>query len=128
MQRLGRNLGRLLTGLVATALAVTAAHKLLHLPAVIAQFDRLGFGPDALPWLAACQLFGAALLLHPRTAVLGAVWLTAYLGGATAAVRRVGDPPVVSVGLAVLACAGELLRRPVSVHALTPLPRAPTAA
>ena len=68
-------------------------------------------------WLeAACVLIYAI----PRTAVLGAVLLTGYLGGAIAAHVRVGDPflsPLIAGGLVWL---GVYLRHP-RVRALLPM-------
>jgi hypothetical protein len=56
------------------------------------------------------------LHLVPRTAVLGAVLLTGYLGGAVATHLRVGDPvfshTVFPVYVGVLIWAGLVLRRP----------------
>ena len=42
--------------------------------------------------LGAILAFGLALYLYPRTAVLGAIVLTGYLGGAVATHARVGSP------------------------------------
>jgi hypothetical protein len=53
-----------------------------------------------------------AIYLFPRTAVLGAILLTGYLGGAVASYVRIGDlnPPLVPFSTAVLAWAGLWLR------------------
>ena len=62
-------------------------------------------------------LLGSTLLyLVPRSAALGAVLLTGYLGGAVATHLRVGDPlwshTVFPVYVGVLIWAGLVLRRP----------------
>ncbi|MGC2800244.1 MAG: DoxX family protein, partial [Candidatus Acidiferrum sp.] len=57
----------------------------------------------------------------PRTAVLGAILMTGYLGGATATNVRVGDPSyIITVTLGVLVWAGLFLRD-ARVRALIPL-------
>ncbi len=61
--------------------------------------------------LAAC----VALYVVPRSAVLGAILLTAYLGGATAIQLRAGSPPfevAFPVVCLVLVWSGLLLARP----------------
>jgi hypothetical protein len=52
----------------------------------------------------------ALLLLVPRTAVLGGLLVTAYLGGAVATHVRASDPYGGAVAFAVLAWAGLWLR------------------
>ena len=52
----------------------------------------------------------AAIYLIPRTAVLGAILIAAYMGGAVAAHVRVGDPFVVQIGIGVLAWLGLWMR------------------
>ena len=72
-----------------------------------------GFSPVILPWLGVTELLCSVLLLVPRTAVIGAILTTAYMGGAVVAHARVGDPKwVVPVVFAVVVWAGLLLRRP----------------
>jgi hypothetical protein len=53
----------------------------------------------------------AIVYLIPRTAILGAILMTAYLGGATATNVRVGDPSFIAPVLAgVFVWAGLYLR------------------
>jgi DoxX-like family len=59
--------------------------------------------------------------LIPRTAILGAILMTAYLGGATATNVRVGDPSsIMTVLLGVLVWVGLYLREQ-RLRALVPL-------
>jgi len=90
--------------------------KLLHPPMVIEGTAKLGF-PESSILVTAILLLGSLVLhLVPRTAVLGAVLLTGYLGGAVATHLRVGDPvfshTVFPVYVGVLIWAGLVLRRP----------------
>jgi hypothetical protein len=84
--------GRVLSGIPALFLAFDAAMKLAN-PAFVAEASvKAGIPAElAVPLgviLAACL----ALYLIPRTAPLGAVLLTGYLGGAVLAHLRIGDP------------------------------------
>lgn len=83
---------RLLTGVPVLFLAFDVVIKLLDPPMVAEAVGKLGLPPHlsvGLGWLLAVCL---ALYLVPRTAPLGAVLLTGYLGGAVLAHLRVGDP------------------------------------
>jgi DoxX-like family len=56
----------------------------------------------------------------PRTAVLGAILLTGYLGGAIATHVRIGEPFYIQFGLGVLVWLGLYLRD-ARLRALLPL-------
>jgi len=79
--------------------------------------------PEArLDLLAYLQLGAILLYVIPQTAVLGAIILTGYLGGAIAAYTRIGEPYPVLVPLstAVIAWIGLFLRDE-RLRTLTPL-------
>ena len=84
--------GTALSGLVIAFLLMDAAMKLLRLPIVAKSGLELGWPAEtALPLgivLLACTL----LYAWPRTALLGAILLTGYLGGAVATHVRIGSP------------------------------------
>jgi hypothetical protein len=89
----GRTIGWVLSGLVIAFLLMDATMKLLALPVVLETQEPLGFSGAGLArglgvLLLACTLLYAA----PQTAVLGAILLTGYLGGAVVTHVRVGDP------------------------------------
>ena len=89
----GRTIGWVLSGLVIAFLLMDATMKLLALSVVLETSGPLGFPGAAMSrglgvLLLACTLLYAA----PQTAVLGAILLTGYLGGAVATHVRVGDP------------------------------------
>jgi DoxX-like protein len=89
----GRTIGWVLSGLVIAFLLMDATMKLLALPIVLETQEPLGFSGAGLArglgvLLLACTLLYAA----PQTAVLGAILLTGYLGGAVVTHVRVGDP------------------------------------
>ena len=108
--------GRVLSALVTAFLLFDVSLKLLHPPMVVEGTAKLGF-PESSILVTAILLLGSLVLhLVPRTAVLGAVLLTGYLGGAVATHLRVGDPvfshTVFPVYVGVLIWAGLVLRRP----------------
>ena len=90
----------------------SATWKLTRNPWYVAEFTRIGWPESALPLLAFLQLGSLVLYIIPRTAVLGAVLLTGYLGGAIATYTRIGEPYPVLVPLStsVIAWVGIYLR------------------
>jgi hypothetical protein len=56
------------------------------------------------------ELGSVIIYLIPQTAVLGAILLTGYLGGATATHLRIGEPYYAAVLLGVLVWGGLFLR------------------
>jgi hypothetical protein len=91
---------------------MSARWKLTSNPWYVQEFARIGWTEPALPMLAALQLVATGLYLFPPTAVLGAVLLTGYLGGAIASYVRIGEfyPPLVPLTTALLAWLGIFLR------------------
>ena len=121
-----RRTGWFLTGLAGLFLGMDTAIKLAALPQVTETLTQVGWPADAATarglglLLAVCL----ALYLWRRTSVLGAVLLTAYLGGAVATHVRIGSPLFshvlfgVYVGLVVW---GGLYLRDARLRALFPL-------
>jgi uncharacterized membrane protein YphA (DoxX/SURF4 family) len=89
-----RKIGIVLTVLVALFWIMDAAMKLANLPQVAETMEPLGWPADPATILALGAIQAACLVLYlvPRTAVLGAILLTAFLGGAIATHARVGSP------------------------------------
>ncbi len=86
--------GYALSGIVIAFMAFDIAIKLLALPIVLDTSAALGItgGADMARLLGAILLVCTLLYVYPRTAILGAVLLTGYLGGAVATHVRVGSP------------------------------------
>lgn len=118
--------GRVLTGLVALFLAMDAAMKLADAIWVRQAAAGIGWPASLDRPLGAITLVGLVLLVIPRTAVLGAIWLTGLFGGAIAAHLRQGDPlfshVLFGAYLGVAMWAGLWLRDD-RVRALIPLRR-----
>src|SRR5271169_5373785 len=67
----------------------SATWKLTRNQWYVAEFARIGWPESALTLLAFLQLGCIVLYVIPRTAVLGAILLTGYLGGAIATYVRI---------------------------------------
>lgn len=65
--------------------------KLFKPQPVVEAFTKLGY-PDVMVPLGILLVVCTALYAIPATAVLGAILLTGYLGGAVSTHVRVGDP------------------------------------
>jgi DoxX-like family len=83
---------RVLSGLAALFLLVDGGMKLFKPPVVVEATLKLGYPESAIVGIGIALLAGTLLYLIPRTAILGAVLLTGYLGGAVATNVRVGAP------------------------------------
>ena len=118
--------GRVLSGLVIAFLALDGAMKLVPLQPVTDTMAALGWPGDAptARLLGILTLVPTLLYAIPRTAPLGALLLTAYLGGAVATHVRIGNPLfthiLFGVYLGALMWGGLWLRDP-RVRALLPL-------
>ena len=107
-------IGRALTGFAVLFMIFDGVAKLLKVSQVVqATTVQLGFPESTIVPIGLLLLGGTAVYLVPRTAVLGAVLLTGYFGGATAVNVRVGDPvfeTVFPILFAVLIWTGLILR------------------
>jgi hypothetical protein len=104
--------GRVLSLWPVFVVGMSATWKLTRNPWYVGEFVRIGWPASDLPLLAFLQLGSLLLYVIPRTAVLGAVLLTGYLGGAIATYVRIGEPYPVLVPLStsMIAWAGIYLR------------------
>jgi DoxX-like family len=111
-----RKAGIAISVLVAAFLAFDAAGKLAGLPQVKEGTQALGFPPGQALVIGIVLAICVVVYVIPRTAVLGALGITAYLGGAVTANMRVEAPlfshTLFAVYLGVLMWVGLVLRRP----------------
>jgi hypothetical protein len=84
--------GRVLSGLAVLFLAFDAVMKLVMAPEAVKGTTELGYPAHVLFGLGVVQLVCLAVYLVPRTAIVGAVLWTGYLGGAIATHVRVDNP------------------------------------
>lgn len=116
-------IGRTLSGLVAAFCALDAVMKLVLVDPVVEATERLGYPIATARPLGLVLLVSTILSLVPRTQMIGALLVTAYLGGATATLVRVGDPFWFPVVAGFVFWAGLVLRTP-RVRALLSAPSA----
>lgn len=93
-------------------LLASATMKFLRPPEVTEGMAKFGYAESVLTTLGVVELTCTALYLFPRTAVLGAILLTGYLGGATATHVRVADPYFAPILVGIALWLGLLLREP----------------
>ena len=73
-------------------LAFDASVKILHVPSAVKATAKLGIAPSLLFTLGVMEIICLIVYLIPRTAPIGAILWTGYLGGAIAVNLRVGNP------------------------------------
>ncbi|HEY1011433.1 MAG TPA: DoxX family protein [Herpetosiphonaceae bacterium] len=115
--------GRALSGLAILFLAMDGIVKLFAPAPVVESFVQMGYPAEVAFGLGVVLLVCVAAYAIPRTAVLGAILLTGYLGGAVSAHVRMGGP-VFSLAFPILMGAmvwGGLYLRDRRLRALLPL-------
>ena len=112
--------GWVLSALVVAMLLFSGVMKLAKPAAVVDEFKRLGWPESVILGLGILEIACAVVYAIPQTAVLGAILLTGYLGGAIATHVRIADPYYGPVIGGVLVWLGLYLRDP-RVRALVPL-------
>ena len=127
-----RRLGALLSGLAIVFFLLDAAGKLLRMEPVMKGTVELGWPDSAVVPLGLLLLVGALLHAWRTTAVLGAIYLTGFLGGAIATHYRIGSPlfshVLFGAYVAAVMWGGLVLRQPQLLGFLLPTARRPTTA
>jgi hypothetical protein len=108
-----RRTGLVLSWLVILFCLFDGGARLAGFAPYVQGMPKFGYDVSLAPWIGLSLLVSTILYAVPRTAVLGAILLTGYLGGAVATQVRVGDPwllfPAV---MGALAWAGLWCRSP----------------
>jgi len=123
--KLQRTAGYAMSGLVIAFMLFDAGAKLVPLGVVMKSTVELGYAPSAglVRGLGMLALACTAFYAFPRTAVLGAILLTGYMGGAIASHLRLGDPLFSHILFGVylgIFIWGGLFRRDARIRALLP--------
>jgi DoxX-like family len=84
--------GRIISGLPALFLLIDGIMKVAKPRVVVEATVQLGYPESVIAGLSMVLLACTILYLIPRTAVLGAILLTGYLGGAVATQVRISGP------------------------------------
>lgn len=114
--------GRVLSGLAILFFLIDGVMKLFKPAVVVTATLGLGFPESEIVGIGVVALISIALYAVPRTAVLGAILLTGYLGGAIASKVRIEAPLfdiVFALVFALFIWGGLWLRNP-RLRALLP--------
>lgn len=108
------SIGWVVSILPALGLLISGAAKLLvpSSPELDENLRHIGWRADQIPTLAVLEILCAILFLIPKTAVIGAILVTGYMGGAIATHLRVGDAFFVQALFPILCWLGLWLRDP----------------
>jgi hypothetical protein len=85
-------IGRILLAIPILFLAFDGIGKVLQPVEVVEGTMRLGYAVKSIIVIGILELGSLLLFCIPRTSILGALFLTAFLGGAVATHIRIGDP------------------------------------
>ena len=118
--------GRIMSAVVVAALAADGTIQLFAPAQIAGMLQETGFAMDLTRIVGPVVLACALLYALPSTAVLGALLVTGFLGGAICAHVRIGElgspPELISLLLGALTWGGLYARDP-RVRALLPLIR-----
>jgi len=112
--------GRVVSALPVLMLLMSGVMKLVKSEDVEKGFRDLGWDQSLRSLSRSSRSVALSSIVIPRTAVLGAILLTGYLGGATATHVRIGEPFYTPIILGVLVWGGLYLRD-ARLRALLPL-------
>ena len=108
--------GRVISGLVIAFMLFDGVIHLMKIGPVVKAFQELGWPISLSVALGIIEIVCVLFYLYPRTSVLGAILLSAYLGGAVVTQLRVGNPlfgeTLFPVYVGILVWAGLYLREP----------------
>lgn len=111
--KLQRIIGWVMTALLEIMLiGLSGISKFMEFPGKKEMLDRMGISADLLSRIGVVEITVAILFLIPRTSFVGAILITAYLGGAIMTHLRIGDPWFFPVILGVFMWVALGLRNP----------------
>ncbi len=111
--KLQRIIGWVMTALLEIMLiGLSGISKFMEFPGKKEMLDRMGISADLLSRIGVVEIAVAILFVIPRTAFIGAILITAYLGGAIMTHLRVGDPWIFPIILGVFMWVALGLRNP----------------
>jgi hypothetical protein len=113
-------IGRVMSAIPVLLMLFSAVLKLVKAAAVVQGLPRYGYPESQIVTIGVLELLSCIVYVIPNTAVLGAILMTGYLGGATATNFRVGDPSYIMTFLLGVFVWGGLFFRDARVRALVP--------
>ena len=114
--------GRVLSTLPVLMLLFSGGMKIIHPPQLDEGFVHLGIPVSLALGLGILEVSCTIIYAIPRTAVLGAILLTGYLGGAILTHLRIGEPYFMQAIFGMVVWGGLYLRDP-RLRALIPFCR-----
>lgn len=107
--------GRILSGIVVALILFGALFNLSGNPKAVEGAVQMGYPANTVTILGVAALLCAVLYAIPQTAVLGALFLTAYFGAAVATHIRAGQPlfwTLPAILMCTITWVGLMLREP----------------
>jgi len=113
--------GRIISALPVLLLIFSGVLKIMKPPSVLQGFAHFGYPESQIVALGILEIACTLVYAIPQTSYLGAILVTAYLGGATASNVRVGDPSYFATVILGVLVWGGLFLRDARLRALVPL-------
>lgn len=114
--------GWIMSGLVILFMLMDSIMKFVQPDEVIEGTVALGYQPHHISTIGALGLLCTILYIIPRTAIIGAIFMTGYFGGAIASNFRLDNPlfshVLFPIYLSILLWGGLMLRQPEKRKAL----------
>ena len=115
---------RVLSAIPVLMLLLSGVMKIMHGPQVVEAFiGKYGWPERLLAPLGVIEVLCTLIYVVPQTAVLGAVLMTGYLGGAIATEVRIGSPNFIGPLVFGIFVWGGLWLRELRLRPLMPLRR-----
>lgn len=103
-------IGRVISALPVLILLISASMKLTKNAEYVKNMVNAGVSETLIPTLLFLQLLSIILYVIPKTAYVGAILITGYMGGAIFTHLRIGDQVVVQTLVPIFAWLGLYLR------------------
>jgi DoxX-like family len=104
--------GRVVSVLAALPFAMAGTMKFVMGAKMASGMAQMGVPMPLLPVIGSLELLCVIVYAIPRTAVLGAILFTGFIGGAIMTHLRIGQAPILQTALGVLVWLGLWLREP----------------
>jgi hypothetical protein len=115
--------GRAMSALPVLSMLISGVLKLAHAQVQIDGWEKLGFPLNTMTPIGLIELTCVLVYLIPRTVVLGAILMSAYLTAAFCSHLRVGDPVGIGPLLQAVFTWGGLYLRDREIRSLLPIRR-----
>ncbi len=113
--------GRVISAIPVLLMLFSGVLKLMKPPSLVQGFAQAGFAENLIIIIGVLECLSCVVYMIPRTAVLGAILMTGYLGGATVTNMRAGSMAYILTVLLGVFVWGGLFFRDARIRALLPL-------